>query len=167
MKHLRKTLIATAFGLATSAGAQAATVAFEYTTPDHFRDIRATDESQPKFEQNVLREFEDAFRQEAARQLPEGQTLHVTLKDVDLAGDIEYFHRSYPFGLRVIRDVDFPQMELSYELRGANGDVLKSGNERVADMGFRTPAFATRVNMDPLDYEKAMIRDWVRDTFSS
>ena len=166
MKHLHKTLIATACGLAMSAGAHAATVAFEYTNPDDFRDIRATEQSQPKFEQNVLRELEDEFRAEAAK-LPEGQTLHVTLKDIDLAGDIEYFHQSYPFGLRVIRDVDFPRMELSYELRDADGQVLKSGEDKVSDMGFRTPAFEARLNMEPLDYEKALIRDWVRDTFRS
>lgn len=166
MKTLHKTLIATACGLAMSAGAQAATVAFEYTNPEDFRDIRATEQSQPKFEQSVLRELEDEFRAQAAT-LPEGQTLHVTLKDVDLAGDIEYFHHSYPFGLRVIREVDFPQMELSYELRGAGGEVIKSGEERLSDMSFHFPAFASRLNVEPLDYEKALIRDWVRETFRS
>jgi hypothetical protein len=167
MKHLlRKTLIATACGLAMSAGAQAATVAFEYTNPDDFRDIRATEQSQPKFEQSVLRELEDEFRAQAAR-LPDGQTLHVTLTDIDLAGDIEYFHQSYPFGLRVIRDVDFPRMELSYELRDSNGQVIQSGEDKISDMGFRTPTYASRLNMEPLDYEKTLIRDWVRATFPS
>jgi hypothetical protein len=166
MKTLHKTLIATACGLAMSAGAQAATVAFEYTNPEDFRDIRATEQSQPKFEQSVLRELEAEFRDQAAK-LPDGQTLHVTLKDVDLAGDIEYFHRSYPFGLRVIREVDFPQMELSYELRDASGAVIKSGDDKISDMSFHFPTFASRVNTDPLDYEKALIRDWVRETFSS
>lgn len=162
--YLRKTLIATACGLALSGGAQAATVAFEYTNPDDFRDIRATEESQPKFEQGVLRELEDEFREEAAK-LPDGQTLHVTLKDVDLAGDIEYFHHAYPFGLRVIRNIDFPQMELSYELRDASGAVIKSGEDRVADMSFHFPTYATRLHQQPLDYEKALIKQWVRETF--
>ncbi len=163
-KHLHKTLVATACGLALSAGAQAATVAFEYTDPNDFRDIRATEEGQKKFEQGVLRELEEQFREEAAA-LPDGQTLHVTIKDVDLAGDVEYFHRWYPFGLRVIRDVDFPQMEFSYELRGANGEILKSGDEKISDMSFHFPVFASRINQQPLDYEKAMISEWVKETF--
>lgn len=166
MKHLHKALIATACGLALSAGTQAATVAFEYTNPDEFRDIRATEQSQPKFEQSVLRELEDEFRAQAA-QLPDGQTLHVTLTDVDLAGDIEYFHYSYPFGLRVIRDVDFPRMELSYELRDASGALIQSGDDKISDMGFHTATYATRLNTDALDYEKELIRDWVRETFRS
>ena len=160
-KHLHKTLIAAACGLALSTGAHAATVAFEYSDPNHFRDIRAADEGQKRFEQGVLRELEERFREEAAA-LPEGQTLRVTLKDVDLAGDVEYFHRWYPFGLRVIRDVDFPRMEFSYELRGANGELLKSGEENISDMNFRFPAFAARINQQPLDYEKEMIREWAR-----
>jgi hypothetical protein len=164
MKHPSKTLIATVCGLAMSVGAHAATVAFEYTNPDEFRDIRATEQSQPKFEQSVLREFEDEFRDQAAK-LPDGQTLHVTLTDVDLAGDIEYFHHAYPFGLRVIRDIDFPQMELSYELRDASGAVLKSGDDRIADMNFHFPTYATRLNQQPLDYERALIKQWVRETF--
>lgn len=162
--YLHKTLMATACGLAMSAGAQAATVAFEYTNPNDFRDIRATEQSQPKFEQSVLRELEQEFRDQAAK-LPDGQTLHVTLKDVDLAGDIEYFHRFYPFGLRVIRDIDFPQLELSYELRDASGAVISSGEDRIADMSFHFPAYATRLNQQPLDYEKALIGQWVRETF--
>ena len=161
-KHLHKTLIAAACGLAMSAGAQAATVAFEHTDPNDFRDIRATDQGQKKFEESVLRELEDQFREEAAA-LPEGQTLQVTLKDLDLAGDVEYFHRYYPFGLRVVRNVDIPRMEFSYVLRGANGEVISEGDEEIKDLGFRTNLFTNRSSMDPLDYERHMISEWARE----
>ncbi len=164
-KHLHKTLIATAVcAVALSAGAQAATVAFEYNDPADFRDIEATDVGQKGFEAGVLSELEEQFRDEAAA-LPEGQTLHVTVKDVDLAGDIEYFHHGYPFGLRVIRDVDFPKMEFSYELRDASGELISAGEEKLADMSFHFPTFASRINASMLDYEKAMISKWYDKTF--
>jgi hypothetical protein len=162
-KHLQKTLIATACGLAMSAGTQAATVAFEYADPGEFLDIHATDQSQKKFEESVMRELEKQFREEAEA-LPEGQTLQVTVKDVDLAGDIEYFHRSYPFGLRVVRNVDFPRLEFSYVLRDENGAVISSGDENISDLGFRDDILVQR-NMDPLDYEKEMISEWYDKTF--
>ncbi len=163
MKNVKRTLIATACGLAMSAGAHAATVAFEYTDPEDFRDIQATDVGQKGFEAGVLKELEEQFRDEAAA-LPEGQTLRVTLKNVDLAGDIEYFHSGYPFGLRVIRDIDFPKLEFSYVLLDANGDVLAMGEDEIKDMSFRVPTFNTR-NQKALDYERALISEWYDETF--
>jgi hypothetical protein len=160
-KYFSKTLIAAACGLAMSAGAQAATVAFEHTDPNDFRDIRATDQGQAKFEERVLRELEDQFRKEAAA-LPEGQTLQVTVKDLDLAGDVEYFHRWYPFGLRVVRNVDFPRMEFSYVLRDANGRVLSEGDEELSDMSFRFNTLIDRTR-DPLDYERRLISEWAKE----
>ena len=162
-KHVLSTLIAAACGLAMSAGAQAATVAFEHTDPSDFRDIRATEQGQKNFERSVLRELEEQFAEEAAK-LPEGQTLQVTLKDVDLAGDIEYFHRYYPFGLRVIRNVDFPRMEFSYVLRDANGQVIKSGDESISDMGFNQPVSRLRDHQSMLNYEREMISEWAKET---
>lgn len=162
-KHLVTTMLAGACGLALSAGAQAATVAFEYADPNDFRDIRATDSGQKKFEQHVLKEIEAQFEKEAAT-LPEGQTLEVNLKDVDLAGDIEYFHRYYPFGLRVVRNVDYPRMEFSYVLRDADGDVIRQGDEDISDMSFRFNTLTDRTR-DALDYERQLISEWYDDTF--
>jgi hypothetical protein len=166
MKTVHRTVFAVAFGLAFSAGAQAATVAFEYTDPQDFRDIRATEQGQKNFERDVLSELEEQFREEAAA-LPDGQTLRITMVDVDLAGDVEYFHRAFPFGVRVIRDIDFPQMQISYELRNAAGEVIQSGDDKIADMSFRFPTYATHNHIDQLDYEKALISDWYDDTFGS
>jgi hypothetical protein len=163
MKALRQTLLATACAVAVTATAQAATVAFEYTDPADFRDIRATDTSQQRFQARVLHELEDQFRREATA-LPEDQTLHVTLKDVDLAGEIEYFYRGYPFGLRVIRNVDSPSVAFSYELRDAEGSVLQTGEEKIRDVGFR---FTTLMPLDrsPFRYEKALISEWYDESF--
>lgn len=162
-KSLLSTLSAAALGLAMSAGVQAATVAFEHADPSDFRDIRATEQGQKNFEESVLRELEEQFAEEAAK-LPEGQTLQVTLKDVDLAGEIEYFHRFYPFGLRVIRNVDFPRMEFSYVLRDANGEVLKAGDEKISDLSFNFPVSRTRDHQSALNYERELIHEWAKET---
>jgi hypothetical protein len=164
-KHLHKTLLAAACGLALSTGAHAAALVFEHGDPQHFQDIRATDQSQARFEQRVLKDLEEHFRKEAAV-LPEGQTLHVNVTDVDLAGFIEYFHSRYPMGLRVVRNVDFPQMDLSYELRDGNDNVIQSGDAELKDLGFRFTSVQPRRD-DPLRYEKAMISDWFDRTFGS
>lgn len=163
--HLRKALLATACGLALSTGANAATLVFEHGDPKDFRDIRATDQSQARFEQRVLKDIEEHFRKEAAA-LPENQTLHVNVTDLDLAGFVEYFHQRYPMGLRVIRNVDIPQMELSYELRDGSDAVIQSGEENLKDLGFRFSNVTPRRD-DPLRYEKWMITEWFDKTFGS
>ena len=138
---------------------EAATVEVSWKDPQEFRDIRTVNDNQLRFQERVMTELEQQIRDETLSRLDDGQSLKVEIDDLDLAGDIEYFHPNYPFGLRVVRNVDFPQMTLSYELRAADGTLLKAGTEHVADLGFR---FTTLIGNDrtPLRYEKQMIREW-------
>jgi hypothetical protein len=161
MKRAKLVFIA-AMALAT-AGAQAATVNVQWNDPKEYRDIRAVQSSQQRFEERVIEELEEEFRDEAAK-LPADQTLNISVKDVNLAGEVEYFYRDYPFGLRVIRNVDFPQLELSYELRDANDQVIQSGDETLQDLGFRFDA-PTRADRSTLRYEKALIHEWYQQSF--
>jgi len=143
--------------------ASAATVDVQWQEPEHFQDMRTTDTSQKRFQSRVMEELEAQFRK-AAEGLPEDQTLQITVRDVDLAGTIEYFFRNYPFGLRVVRNVDAPAMELSYSLVDSGGQVVKAGDDRLVDLGFN---FSTLMPLDrsPFHYEKVLIRDWMRATF--
>jgi len=138
---------------------QAATVEVTWSDPLQFRDIRSTDSGQQRFQSRVMTELETQFRDETVARLETGQTLTIEVADVDLAGEIEYFHANYPFGLRVIRNVDFPQMTLSYELRDADGMLVKSGTEKLADLGFRF-GLLLPADRSALRYEKQMIKEW-------
>ena len=149
--------------LLSSALSAAATVEVSWDDPKEFKDIRVTNDNKTRFEARVIEELEEQFRHEAEK-MPADQTLHLTVHDVDLAGDIEYFHRDYPFGLRVIRNVDFPTIDLSYELRDANDRVIKSGAEKIRDMSFRTPVLTTW-KQDPFRYENQLIKDWYNTEF--
>lgn len=140
--------------------AHAATVEVSWKDPAAYRDIRATNGGQQRFQASVMNELEQQFRQEAAARLQEGQVLSIAVDDVDLAGEIEYFHTNYPFGLRVIRNVDFPQMTLTYELRDAEGKLVKSGTTQLADLGFRAGRLLP-ADRSALRYEKQMIKEWV------
>lgn len=165
MKRLKQVLTALVAGVLASFALQAtaATVEVEWGDPAQFRDIRSTNAGQKKFQARVMEEIEQQFRREAAM-LDAGQTLHVAVQDLDLAGEIEYFHANYPQGLRVIRNVDSPSLDLRYELRDADGAVLQSGEERVRDLGFR---FSTLAPLDrsPLRYEKALVSAWYDRVF--
>ncbi len=162
-KVIAKVFAVLAGSLLLAHGSNAATVQVEWQNPDDFRDIRATNGGQQKFQEQVMGELEEQFRAEAD-QLAADQTLFIAVEDVDLAGEIEYFHNGHPFGLRVIRRVDSPSLTLRYELRDASDKVISSGEERIRDMGFR---FSNLLPNDrsPLKYEKEMIRDWYRESF--
>lgn len=155
-------LLTTAILLATT-GLQAATVNLQWNDPKEYRDIQAIQMNQKRFEDRVIKELEEQFQKEAAK-LPDDQILNISVKDVDLAGTVEYFYDNYPFGLRVIRRVDFPQLQLSYELRDAGDNVIQSGDETLKDLGFRFNTLTTQ-DRSTLKYEKALIRDWYQQSF--
>ncbi len=157
MQYQRSLLAAALLALVPMS--EAATVEVSWKDPQEFRDILTVNDNQLRFQERVMTELEEEIRDETLGRLEEGQSLKVEVDDLDLAGEIEYFHPNYPFGLRVVRNVDFPQMTLSYELRAADGTLLKSGTRHIADLGFR---FTTLIGNDrtPLRYEKQMIKEW-------
>lgn len=163
-----RTLFCTgAAALALIAGAaQAAKVDIDWADPEEFTDIEAgTNQNQKRFQQRVVDELGEHFRETAESELPADQTLKLTIQDVNLAGDVEYFFTSFDNqGLRVIRDIYFPSIEFSYELRDEDGDVIKSGQENISDIGFKY-AGSDRLDSAPLNYEKELIESWFEDTF--
>jgi hypothetical protein len=100
----------------------------------------------------------------ARRQLPEGQTLNIEVLDVDLAGEVRPRRNGYM--LRVTRGMaDWPQMTVRYTLQDASGQTLRQAEDHLSDPSYqqRTMDFSNR---DPLRYEKRMLDDWFRKTFS-
>ena len=141
-----------------------ADVEIEWVEPERFRDIQGGDVNQKRFQNQVIAVLTAHFEEAAAQTLPAGQDLRISITDVDLAGDVEYFFFRFPFGIRVMRDIYFPSIKFSYVLSDESGEVLKSGDTNIRDMGY---LFSGNhfINNPPFDYEKRMIDDWFRDTF--
>lgn len=162
-----KRLYATLLGAASFAAltAQAASVDVQWQDPREYRDIEAVNMSQQRFEQRVIRELTRQFEETAARLLPASQTLQVNVHDVDLAGDIEYFFHTDPSlqEMRVIRDLYFPRLDFSYELRGEDGGVIASGEAEAEDRTFYY--MAEYMRDDPLYFEKRLIEKWFYRAF--
>ena len=142
---------------------EAAQVDVTWVNPESFSDVEASWSTQARFRDRVMTDLEAQFRKSGER-LPADQTLFVSVLDVDLAGYVDYFQPGAPFGVRLIRDIDFPRIKLDYELRDADGMVVTSGSSKLADLGFHFPTFATRLR-NPLDYEKHMIDQWYAKNF--
>lgn len=95
--------------------------------------------------------------------LPAGCSLEVVVTDVNLAGELEWM-RSSARRLRVMRDVGWPMIQLSYTLK--QGDrVLRQGEERVSDMGYLMSR-PMGADTQRLAYEERMLQAWLKDVLA-
>lgn len=164
MKRMQSRLMAAGLAGLLSAGAMAGSAELRWEDPDTFADIRAGQTmGQAKFEERVLKDITGYFQAGAERYLPEGQTLFVHIQDLDLAGEVEYFHNNFPHGLRVIRNLYFPRLKFSYEVRDADDRILQSGDENLRDL--RARYLAWQRDDKPMFYEERMIREWFQEAF--
>lgn len=118
----------------------------------------------PAQERRNLNTLESHLRALGSRCLTRGEKLELSIRNVDLAGRNEWWHRNQP-DLRVMREVDWPRIELDYTLRDAGGTLLGEGSEQVTDMNYLLRAGARRNRSDPLAYDKAMLTDWFNNRF--
>ena len=100
--------------------------------------------------------------QETASPLIAGdERLAITVTDVDLAGENLF---TQPDQIRIMRDIYAPRVKLKFRLLAADGKVLKEGERFLTDpfylYNIRLPA-----SQDPLYYDKALLKDWVRHEF--
>jgi hypothetical protein len=141
----------------TSAAAVAGGATVTFSHPENYSDFPYLERERD----DMLKETADHFIKLAAR-LPASQDLTVEVLDFDLAGDRKL--TSFPRDFRILKgQADWPSMVVRYTLT-ENGQVIKSGEERIRDMGY-----LQNINRyftgDPLRYEKQMVEVWFRDRF--
>jgi hypothetical protein len=106
----------------------------------------------------------DYLRDSAAKQLPPGETLDVTINDVKLAGNFEPWRGPNAQDIRIMKDIYPPSMDVHYKLIGANGAVIRETDAKLRDLNYLQHDL-TPTDSDPLRYDKRMINDWVRREF--
>lgn len=96
--------------------------------------------------------------------LGQGQSLDLRVLDVDLAGRFEWWRRA-AYDVRVMNDITWPRVVLTYVWRDDAGQVLGEGRARIIDQSYLWRSAYVRNSSDELPYEKAMLRDWLGKTF--
>jgi hypothetical protein len=134
---------------------------------DEYTDVRPTNESRTRFKERIFKQLNE-YLVELANRLPEGQTLQITVNNLDLAGQV--WPASFVgFGsgandVRLIKSIDIPRIAFSFELLGSDGSVLQQGEQSLKDMSFQdrhNPFFSS----ENLRYEKNMLRMWFNEQF--
>jgi hypothetical protein len=145
---------------ASSSPAAAATAEVEYVKPESFTDTgRRFDERERAANLDTLKRH---LVEEAARRLPAGETLAVTVTDVDLAGSYEPWQMAHN-EVRIVKEVYPPRIELHFRLARADGTIVKEGDRKLRDSAFLTGGSLR--SADGLRYEKAMIDEWLDREF--
>ena len=146
--------------LLAGAGAHAAgrvEVSFVHGSAPYYLDAGRTAWDVERTER-VLREHLLAW----APALPEGQTLAIEIRQIDLAG------REVPVrgnDLRVLGGgADWPRITLHYTLRQGDS-VLASGDATVSDMNYLDGHL--REPRTELPYDKRMLDDWFHQRFAA
>jgi len=153
-------LLPVAFTAALVAGTtQAGTVTVSYPPDASFSDAGKTSWDR----ETTTRDLAQYLQRLGKQYLPEDRTLVVQVLDIDLAGEIRPTHRSLQ-DLRIARGrADWPKISVRYSLQ-SNGQVLKSGEEMIADMDYshhRTDRYAS----ESMSAEKRMLEKWFKTRF--
>lgn len=141
-------------------------VAVTWVNPKEYTDVKPANGIRSRFRNRTLETLHE-YMDDLASDLPEGQKLKFNVTDLDLAGRVwpgTFVGFDTSSEVRLIKRIEIPRMDFSYELIDSDGTVLKSGKQELKDMGFMDSVAAQRRN-DPLKYEKNMLRDWFKKEF--
>jgi hypothetical protein len=139
----------------------AARVEIVYVNPENFTDVKDSQMALDRDREAYLTQIREYIVERAEKYLPEGQTLTVTISDIDMAGDFEPWRGPQFNDVRIVKEIYPPRVNLSFKLMDASGAVVKEGERQLRDLNFQmsaTPAFSN----DPLRYEKALLDNWLR-----
>lgn len=132
---------------------------------EKFTDARDGYNGTDKGRDYQLEQLKTHLRERAQSFVQPGEKLLVTIKDVDLAGEFEPWRTGAGMSdVRIVKEIYPPRIALTFQLTGANGEVLKQGTRELRDLMFQRTAIGTFDQ--PLRYEKTMIEDWLRTEFS-
>lgn len=135
----------------------------EWLQPEKYSDIRPANEPKGSYRRHVLASF-DKFWQKMSARLPQGYNVKLTMKDVDLAGDVNPLYRLDNREIRVIKEIYFPRITLDYQVLDANNQVVLEGKDvKIKDMNFMNTT-GLRYSSQEFGHEKAMLDKWFTAT---
>lgn len=133
---------------------------------DQFTDASLDGATSSDLATNVaLKEISEHLVDLGARCLKTEQILKIGIRDVDLAGTLEWWHRRSAFDLRVMRSIDFPRIDLDFVWVGEYGRIIGQGTESVADMSYLRRGTLIRTDNQMIPYEKVMLTEWFERRF--
>ena len=140
-----------------------AEVRVTFTAPENYVDAELRDRG-PRARDLTLKVIREQLVRLGERYLVPDQTLEVEVLDVDLAGELEWWHG--PYDIRFLRSVTWPRIKLRYTLK--QGDAtIRSSEESISDPSYQMNVIAATRSGEVMPYEKEMLARWFRTRFAA
>lgn len=141
-------------------------VSVSWTDPARFTEITHSRNRYESMRGDWVRELAQYLRKDAAKELPQGARMEVTITDIDLAGDYEIGSGGGFDAVRRMREIFPPRIDLTFKLMATDGRVLSEGTRELIDQ-FYLRHVSVLSNTDRLHYEKRLIDQWGRQEFKA
>lgn len=140
-------------------------VSVTWHNPDKFLDVDAGEGNQKRFQQRVLDSLERYLHQQLPKVIADGQTIKITVHDLDMAGDVRPWVINNQ-EIRIIKSIYPPMIDIEYSLFAQDGSLIDSARTKVRDMGF---ALMTNIGSrsNSFAYEKTMLKSWMKKQLKS
>ena len=94
--------------------------------------------------------------------LKPGQSLHVDITNIQLAGAYEPWRGPHWDYVRIMRDVYPPRIDLNFRLTDQDGHVLREGKRTLRDLDYLHSNVGMAASQGaPLYYDKALLHRWL------
>jgi hypothetical protein len=137
-------------------------VSVTYVNPEQFTENRMYGR-QDRFNRiDYLAQLKAYLIKQGQAVLKPGQSLHVDITDIQLAGAYEPWHGSQWSYVRVMRDVYPPRIDLHFKLVDQDGNVLREGQRVLRDLDYLHGSVSLAATQGaPLYYDKALLHRWL------
>ncbi len=137
------------------------TVKVDWTDPAKFTDTRTDQCHSAVAPEEWLGQLARYAQARARNLLKSGQTLEVTITDIQRAGQCEPWRGPRMGQIRMLTTIYPPMIKLHFQLRNADGTILAQGDRTLTDLAYLDRGVPFE-NNDPLRYEKRLLDDWLR-----
>lgn len=147
---------------ASVAGTAAPRVTVHYQDPHTFAESRNAGFGHRYDHGDYMQRLRAFIVRTATPLLAPGERLSITFTDIQLAGNYEPWRGPLWDDVRFMRDIYPPRFKLNFELTGAHGTLLRHGTRELTDLAYLQDTSVMAIDTDPLAYDKAVLRRWLR-----
>ena len=148
--------------VAAAATPAESSVSVTYVTPEQFTENRLYGR-QDRFNRiDYLAQLRAYLIKQGQAILKPGQSLHVNITDIQLAGAYEPWRGPRWDYVRIMRDIYSPRIDLDFRLVDQDGNVLREGKRVLRDLDYLHSSVSVAAAAGaPLYYDKALLRRWL------
>ncbi len=139
-----------------------AEVNLSYADPESFTDFENSHSRQVIDTDYFTKRIVSDLNREAEKALPTDSVLRIEFSDIDLAGEFEPWQKVPLDDVRIYKSNYAPATKFSYQLFGANENLLVEGEAKIRVLGYQDKYARRRSVIDPYYYERRMIEDWIK-----